>query len=121
MTPVGLGLDSIEIDRIQRSAERPAFLRRIYTERELSYASGRAESLAAMFAAKEAFGKAVGCGVSGFAWNEAEVEHLPGGQPVLRLSGRAAEKFGHMSFLLSLTHDKTHATAAVFAFIPGKE
>lgn len=121
MTPAGLGLDSIEIDRIQRSAARPAFLRRVYTEGELAYAGDRYESLAAIFAAKEAFGKAVGSGISGFGWRDVEVCHKESGAPFLCLHGQAAEAYGHLQFLLSLTHDRSHATAAVFAFIPGKE
>ena len=75
----GIGIDTIEVPRIARSVETygEQFLHRIYSEEELRYSLPRphaAEHLAARFAAKEAFAKALGTGVrlaSGHAgpWN----------------------------------------------------
>lgn len=116
MIPAGLGVDSVEIDRIARSAKRPAFLAKVFTPGEVAYASGRAESLAAAYAAKEAFSKALGCGLSGICLREVEVVHDERGAPSLALSGETEKACRGLHFLLSLTHDRTHATAAVFAW-----
>ncbi|MCG8623248.1 MAG: holo-ACP synthase [Proteobacteria bacterium] len=63
---IGIGVDMIRIDRIDRSIARfgDRFLRRIYTANELDQANkrgaGRVRFLATRFAAKEAVWKAMG-------------------------------------------------------------
>ncbi len=118
MIPAGVGCDLVEIDRVEKSARNEAFLRRVYTEAELAYAGGRAETLAGMFAAKEALSKAVGAGLSGVSLRETEVCRAKSGQPYLVLHGRTAERFGEMTFFLSISHDRTAAMAVVTAFRP---
>jgi holo-[acyl-carrier protein] synthase len=120
---IGTGLDLIEVERIERSIERygERFLYRIYTDYEIAYCRrrvrGQAESFAARFAAKEAGAKALGTGISrGVTWNEFQVERQPGGRPVLKLEGRAAElarQLGVKAISLSLTHTATLAMASV--------
>ena len=120
---IGTGVDLIEVERIARSIERygERFLRRIYTDHEIAYCSGRkragAESFAARFAAKEAGAKALGTGISrGVTWTEFEVERQPGGRPVLELRGRAAllaRELGVKTISLSLTHTGSLAMASV--------
>lgn len=120
---VGIGTDMIEIARIRASMERfgDAFLRRVYTPEEIAYCQskkkGAAESFAARFAAKEAGAKALGTGISrGVSWTEFAVGREPGGRPVLRLLGRAAElaaTSGVTRVSLSLTHGRDTAMAVV--------
>ena len=121
---VGLGTDLAEIARVRRSVERfgSRFLDRIYTPGEIAYCLRKkdaAESLAARFAAKEAGAKALGTGISrGVSWQEFEVRREPGGKPLLRLSGRAAElaaELGIDRLSLSLTHTRDLAMAVVIA------
>ena len=66
----GLGIDLCGVGRIERELKRgDAFLRRFFTNSERAYIASRgqmgAQSAAAMFAAKEAFLKAVGAGIGG--------------------------------------------------------
>ncbi len=119
---IGSGIDLVEIERIAQSVERygERFLRRIYTENEISYCQRKrssAESFAARFAAKEAGAKALGTGISrGVTWQELQVQRLPGGRPILVLRGRArqlADKLGVKTISLSLTHTSTLAMASV--------
>jgi holo-[acyl-carrier protein] synthase len=117
---VAVGIDIIEITRIERSlndfGER--FLRRVYTERERERYSGRPNELAARFAAKEATSKALGTGIIGIHWREMEVLPNRRGKPVLILHGEAAERarqLGLTSFSVSLTHSRTDAMAFVVA------
>ena len=111
----------VELPRMERSLENPRFMEKVFgpAEREeLAAKSGRrlVESAAAAFAAKEAFSKAVGTGVRGFALSEVEVVHDDLGAPSLRLSGRASALAGGRSFTLSLTHTDHYAAAVVIAF-----
>jgi holo-[acyl-carrier protein] synthase len=119
---VGSGIDMVEIQRIQHSADRfgQRFLRRVYTAQEQAYCLRKrnaAESLAARFAAKEAGAKALGTGISrGVSWLEIEVAREPGGRPTLRFHGRAAEfaaRLGVDRAALSITHTATLAMASV--------
>ena len=117
------GVDIIEIERIANVLERwgSRFLRRIYTEGEISYCRGRAQNLAVRFAAKEAAMKALGTGVRGVGWKDIEVVRGQGGAPSIRLYGRAlrrAETMGVKELALSLSHSKEYAVAFVVGFIP---
>jgi holo-[acyl-carrier protein] synthase len=109
-----VGLDLIEIERIRSALDRPRFRERCFTETERDYCDSRAnpaQSYAARFAAKEAVGKALGCGVR-FTWKEIEIAGRP--RPGVSLSGKTkawAEKMKVERLDLSLTHSKGMAAA----------
>jgi holo-[acyl-carrier protein] synthase len=114
------GIDLIEIDRVARVLARHGdhFLQRVYTPQEIAYCAGRASSLAARFAAKEAVAKALGTGIGPVAWKEIEVQRAPGGRPVVALHGaarRIADALGLADWSLSLTHSRDLAVAFVVA------
>jgi holo-[acyl-carrier protein] synthase len=118
---IAIGVDLIEIGRIQRSLDDfgERFLNRIYTERERERYRDRISELAARFAAKEATSKALGTGIRGIRWREMEVLPNRRGKPVLILHGQAAERaklLGFTDFSVSLTHSRTDAMAFVVAF-----
>lgn len=116
----GLGVDLCQVGRIERALQGgDAFLQRFFTAGERDYLASRgqmrAQSAAAMFAAKEAFLKAVGAGIGGgVALDEIEVIHAPGGAPAYRLTGAAEERMralGARQAFLSLTHEAGMAAA----------
>jgi holo-[acyl-carrier protein] synthase len=106
----GLGVDIAEVVRIRTAVRRwgDHFLNRHFTPDEIAYCRAKArpaESLAARFAAKEAFAKAFpGPGTP--AWHDVEVA-MEGEKPVFRLRGAAAA----FEAKLSLSHTHTHAVA----------
>ena len=112
-----VGLDLIEIERIQRALERyAAFRERCFTDAERAYCDSRpnpAQHYAARFAGKEAVGKALGFGVArAFAWRDVEISGRP--KPDVRLSGRVADwarrrEAGAID--LSMTHSRELAAA----------
>jgi holo-[acyl-carrier protein] synthase len=117
---VSVGVDVIEIARIQRTLDDfgERFLRKVYTERERERYSSRISELAARFAAKEATSKALGTGIRGIRWREMEVLSNRRGKPVLVLHGGAAARaaaLGLVAFDVSLTHSRTDAMAFVVA------
>lgn len=108
----GLGIDLLEIDRLERALERhPRLAERVFSEAERDYAAARARPgrhLAARFAAKEAVVKALGLS-GGFGLGEIEV--LAGEPPTISLSGRAAEAAAGERVTISLTHSRDFAAA----------
>jgi holo-[acyl-carrier protein] synthase len=110
----GVGIDLIEIERIERALERrPRLADRLFTAEELAYARGRArpgQHLAARFAAKEAVIKALGQGVP-----LRQIEVVSGEPPRIELHGRAAEVAGDAEIAVSLTHSRESAAAVAIA------
>jgi holo-[acyl-carrier protein] synthase len=110
--PTGVGIDLLEIERLERALERhPRLAERIFTTAEREYAAARARPgrhLAARFAAKEAVVKALGLS-GGFGLREIEV--VAGEPPTVRLSGQAAAAAEGLTVEISLTHSRDNAAA----------
>jgi holo-[acyl-carrier protein] synthase len=127
MAIVGTGIDTIEVERVERAIVRPLtgnrFRARVFTEREIAYCEargrGRFQSYAARFAAKEATMKALGTGWNrNVGWNEIEVVRERGQAPTIKLTGKAAAFAARRKierFHLSLTHTEAGAIAHVIA------
>ena len=74
------------------------------------------EHLAARFAAKEAFVKALGTGFVGINLKDICVHNEPSGKPVLKLNNTAEEKFvqsGAAFVHLSISHEREYTVAMV--------
>lgn len=119
---VGMGLDLVSVERIRGFHARRGTrgLARLFTDAEAAYCLRQpdpAPSLAARFAAKEAFFKAVGLGWgTGGDWREVEVCRGARGEPSLDVRGRAAAaaRARHATtFHVSLTHTDDVAAAVV--------
>lgn len=115
------GVDTVEIKRIKKSLENTSFLERVYGKKEIQYFKEHnmpLNTIAAAFCAKEAFGKAIGTGITGFNLNEVQTLHNEKGKPYLELSG-SAKKLAleeNFEFDISITHTKEYATAVVIAY-----
>lgn len=101
---LGIGSDLANIDRIEGTIARfgARFLTRVFTAQERAKADSRPRALAATYAkrwaAKEACSKALGTGLRmGIAWRDMAVSNLWTGQPVMHLSGWAAERLAQMT------------------------
>ncbi len=118
--PVLVGLDLIELERIERALARhpERFRERCFTPTEVAECERRkipSESYAGRFAAKEAIGKALGVGIE---WHWLEVEIAGRGKPDVTLSGFLAEvarRRGVQVIDLSMTHTRTTAAAVAVA------
>jgi holo-[acyl-carrier protein] synthase len=110
----GIGLDLLEIDRLERALERrPRLAERLFSEEERAYAARHARParhLAARFCAKEAVAKALG--MEGWSFRDVEVV-ATGSAPRLRLSGAVAARARELGVepVVSLTHTDTTAGA----------
>ena len=126
---LGIGTDLANIERIEGTLARfgDRFRQRVFTERELAKAArrakaeGEAPTLAKRWAAKEACSKALGTGLRmGISWRDMAVGNLRTGQPVMHLTGWAAERLAAMTpegmeatVHVSLTDDHPWAQAFV--------
>lgn len=119
---IGIGTDVIEIERIKKAIEKTdTFFEKIYTTREKAYyreKHKRVETLAGLFAAKEAISKALGTGFRGF--NASDIEIIPNelGKPEAYLYGEAkvlANRLEICKIHVSISHCKTYATAFAIA------
>src|SRR5882672_9996670 len=117
---LGIGIDIIEVARIQASYERfgDRFLTRILHPKEISYClthRAPAPFLAARFAAKEAISKAFGTGIGAqLGWHDMEVRRKESGEPFVVLHGGGKQLFEARNarvVLISLSHTQQHATA----------
>ncbi len=124
---LGIGSDLANIDRIAATLERfgDRFRDRVFTPAEQRKAEGRPRAVAATYAkrwaAKEACSKALGTGLRmGIAWKDMAVTNLRSGQPVMHVTGWAAERLramtpaGHEAVIhVTLTDDHPWAQAFV--------
>jgi len=117
---LGIGIDVVHVRRIEHWLTVPGLPERFFHPVEIKDAERRGStlslSLAARFAAKEAFGKALGTGLRGLRLRDIQVENTPFGRPDIMLYGTALERFqaaGGGRVLLSLTHERDNAIAMV--------
>lgn len=122
MAIYGIGVDRINISRIEQSCTRFAdrFIQRIYShqEYELAQQRGTYRRLAMFFAAKEAVAKALGTGFSGFAMCDIEIVYQDSGKPEVRLHRQAQQlaiSLNISAIHLSLTDDDGIAMAFAIA------
>lgn len=121
---VGIGCDLVEVSRLRKWISKPDMLKRFFNEKEMCGNLSDAkmcEHYAVRFAAKEAFGKALGTGICGWQLKDVFVQKDSLGKPFLIVEGDAKnilEKKTEASFPseelalhLSLSHEKDYALA----------
>ena len=113
----GIGIDIIEIERIQQSVEKfgDRFLNKIFTKGELDYSlskKNKYQHLAARFAAKEAIAKALATGWSkGFRWKDIEIYNEKNGLHQVELKGALREFIGdEKSLKITMSHSDHYVT-----------
>ena len=114
----GIGIDLCRISRISRAIENKSFVERVFSAEEKAYAESSknpARHYASAFAAKEAFAKAGGWGLSKVGLRSIWVSRL-NGVPELHLSEHANRLLLQRKILrthLSLSHEGDMAIAVV--------
>ncbi|MFC3629106.1 holo-ACP synthase [Paracoccus angustae] len=128
---LGIGTDLANIDRIAGTLDRfgDRFRHRVFTPVELAKAARRkdeAGTLAKRWAAKEACSKALGTGLAmGISWRDMAVSNLPSGQPVMHLTGWAADRLARMTppghtAIVHVTLTDDHPWAQAFVVIEAR-
>jgi len=87
----GIGTDIVDISRIKKILNKK-FISRIFSVKEIQYCESKIDKSAyysKRFAAKEAFTKALGTGISkGISFNEISISNNKNGSPYIELLGR---------------------------------
>ena len=119
----GIGIDIINIQRIKKSIKNKKFIKRVFNRAEILKCKkklNKANCFAKRFAAKEAFSKALGTGVSkGINLNEIIIKNTSFGKPNIVLEGNTKKKVEKLikkkkfNIFLTLTDDKPFAIATV--------
>lgn len=115
-----IGTDIIEINRIAKAVAKDSFRCRVFTTAEQAYCLSRGKqsnaSFAGIYAAKEAFVKALGTGFRKGTWQDMEVYHDELGAPKLRCTGifgAMVAQSGVTTVALSISHCRDYAVATV--------
>jgi holo-[acyl-carrier protein] synthase len=118
---LSVGIDLVQVARIAESIATfgDRFVRRVFTDAEIAYASSAPDlapmRFAARFAAKEAAKKALGLADAGIGWRDIEVVRAPSGAVALALHGAAAVP--HDDLAVSISHEGEYATAVVVTHV----
>ena len=123
----GIGTDITNINRIKKSLKNKNFINRIFNSYESNKCNNqinKTNCYAKRFAAKEAFSKALGTGISkGINFNEIKVHNISSGKPVIKILGKTKKivnkiiKKKKFNVFLSLSDDKPFAIATVIISI----
>ena len=119
----GIGTDIANINRIRKSLKNKNFIDRLFNKNEIKKCNNqinKANCYAKRFAAKEAFSKAMGTGISkGINFNEIIVHNIKSGKPNIKLLGNTKKTVNKIlnkkkfNIFLSLSDDKPFAVATV--------
>ena len=114
----GVGIDLLEVERLERALERrPRLAERVFTDAERAYAAARARPglhLAARFCAKEAVAKALG--MTAWSWLDVEVI-ATGAAPEISLTGSVAARAAELGVTASVSLTHTDTTAGAIALL----
>ncbi len=119
----GIGTDVVNINRIKKPLKSKNFINRLFNKDEIKRCNGqlnKANCYAKRFAAKEAFSKAIGTGISrGINFDEIIVYNIKSGKPGIKLLGNTKKIVNKIlnkkkiNIFLSLSDDKPFAVATV--------
>ena len=123
MSIFGIGTDIVDVDRIKNSLKNKDFIQRIFNEKEILKCKKLKNNIncyAKRFAAKEAFSKALGTGISnGINFNEIVILNKKSGKPYINIIGKTKIilnkklKRKKSKISLSLSDEKKYAVAFV--------
>ncbi len=123
MKILGIGVDIVENHRIKKSLKNNIFIKRIFTENEITTANKINDKVAyysKRFAAKEAFSKSIGTGFrNNLNFKDISIVNDRLGKPTFIISEKIKKivkkefKVSSFNFLLSIADEKKYSIAYV--------
>ena len=123
MTILGIGTDVVENQRIKNFIKNKKFIERVFSKKEIKLSKNyknKSNYFSKRFAAKEAFSKALGTGISkGISFNEIIVLNTKNGKPFIKLIDKTKKiverkiKRRKYKISLSIADEKKYAVAFV--------
>ncbi|MGL4796398.1 MAG: holo-ACP synthase [Paraclostridium sp.] len=124
MNILDIGIDIVEIDRIQEAVNKnKRFLEKLFTEKEIKYFESknfRIETIAGNFAAKEAISKAIGTGIRNFNFIDIEVLRNDLGKPIVKTYNNLNDMcidYNVLEIKVSISHSNKYAVANAIVII----
>lgn len=115
-----IGIDIVKVSRFSRLTKKADFLEKHFSKNELLHFKEKKEALqtiAGIFACKEAFLKAIGVGVlNGIKLDEIEVVYEQNGKPKMQISAEILSQFKIKDVQVSISHDGGFAVAVCQVF-----
>lgn len=123
---IGIGSDIIEINRIDKAKNQKGFIDKLFTECEKSYIESRlysTETIAGIFAAKEAVSKALGTGIRGFSFKDIEIIKDENGKPIVKLYNNADKIAKGLceNYLVHITISHSKENAIAFSILENRD
>lgn len=116
----GIGTDITKVSRFEKWVKNEEFIKRFFNAQEImenGTLNAKCEHYAARFAAKEAFSKALGTGITGFNLKDVFITNDEDGKPKLNIQDNAKKilnnRCGECKVFVSLSHEKEFAIAFV--------
>ncbi len=113
---ISTGIDLVEISRFQKLVNQETFQKNCFCEEELKYLQkieNNLRTMAGMYAAKEAFLKAIHKGIGDYSMREIMILHEESGAPKIALEGQIKKDIVYQDCSLSISHEKDFAVASV--------
>lgn len=118
-----IGIDVVDVERFEKLVTSETFLNKFFTEKEREYILSKshpAETMAGLFASKEAFLKALGIGIGrGIDLKDIEISHTQLGKPYIVLIDKITKKLNEYSLTgvdISISHSTNISTATCILF-----
>ena len=113
---LGIGIDCEEIKRVEKLCTDTHFIKRFFTDKEISFFAEKnnsSKTITANFCGKEAFSKAIGTGIRGFSLKDIEILRDDLGKPYINLYNSLKIYGEENDIHISLTHTDSIASAFV--------
>lgn len=114
---MAIGVDIVNVERISKMKHKDRFIHHVFTPNEEAYIQKRKnkdQTIAGLFAAKEAISKVFGTGIGNLSFQDIEISHTANGAPFCRLNDKIKEMMKRRAFTsldISITHEKELAVA----------
>lgn len=124
MNILGIGIDIVEIERIENILKnKKRFLNKIFTDEEIKYFESknfRSETIAGNFSAKEAISKAFGTGIKDFNFDDIEVLRDENGKPIVKTYNNLRQMcidYNVLEIQVSISHSENYAVANAMVIV----
>ncbi|GAA0103000.1 holo-ACP synthase [Paraclostridium bifermentans] len=124
MNILGIGIDIVEIERIENILKnKKRFLNKIFTDEEIKYFESknfRSETIAGNFSAKEAISKAFGTGIKNFNFDDIEVLRDKNGKPIVKTYNNLRQMcidYNVLEIQVSISHSENYAVANAIVIV----
>lgn len=122
---IKIGVDIVNINRIEKIliSKREQFLNKLFTEKEIKHISEKdykTNTIAGMFASKEAVSKALGSGIGYINWRDIEILHYENGKPYISKNyklNKTMNRLGLSNLEISISHERDYAIAIAIGIV----